>query len=279
MATDISIATDVESETALDRSEPAMKLHCLGTAGYHPNEHRHTSTYFIPECGLLLDAGSGTFRVRNLIERPDISILLSHAHLDHVLGLTYFLEFFAVTSLKTVHVYAERNKIEAIRHQLFHELLFPVEPRFHWHPLEDEGSQFEIGGAICHWFPMPHPGGSVGFRLEWPQVSLGYITDTTSTPESSFWGELGQVDLLVHECNFPDEAKELAIRTGHSWTSAVLEGAIRHKMRRITLTHLDPSLQGLDPLGLANILTEQPVQTKLQVEIANDSLVIDLLSL
>ncbi len=256
-----------------------MKLHCLGTAGYHPNTTRHTSTYFIPECALMLDAGTGTFRIRDLIQSSEISILLSHAHLDHVVGLTFFLEFFALTSLRTVHVYAEQAKIDAVRAHLFNELLFPVEPRFHWHALESQPTPFSVGKAKCRWFPLDHPGGSVGFRLEWPDVSLAYVTDTTATPDSPYVREIEGVDLLIHECNFPDEFREFGIKTGHSWTSAVLANAAKSKVPRLVLTHLDPSLEGSDPLRLENALDLQPVQTPLEITVATDSLVIDLSSL
>ena len=41
-----------------------MEVVFLGTAGYHPNETRHTSCVMIPEMGIVLDAGTGFFRVR-----------------------------------------------------------------------------------------------------------------------------------------------------------------------------------------------------------------------
>ena len=61
-----------------------MKLHCLGTAGYHPSATRHTSCFFIPEASLVLDAGSGLFRLEKLLDQEEISILLTHAHLDQL---------------------------------------------------------------------------------------------------------------------------------------------------------------------------------------------------
>jgi len=69
-----------------------MQLHCFGTAGYHPNEGRHTSAYFLPESNIALDAGSGFFRLEKHIQQDSIDILISHAHLDHVMGLTYLLD-------------------------------------------------------------------------------------------------------------------------------------------------------------------------------------------
>ena len=72
-----------------------MRVEFLGTAGYHPNAQRHTSCTWLPVAApghaFVFDAGTGFYR---LIERDlpaHLHIFLSHAHLDHVSGLTYLL--------------------------------------------------------------------------------------------------------------------------------------------------------------------------------------------
>ena len=61
-----------------------MKLHLLGTAGYHPTQRRHTACLMLPEVGLVLDAGTAMFRIRDLIQTRHLDIFLTHTHLDHV---------------------------------------------------------------------------------------------------------------------------------------------------------------------------------------------------
>ena len=256
-----------------------MKLHCLGTAGYHPSATRHTSCYFIPEISLLLDAGSGVFRLGDLIHQEEISILLSHAHLDHVFGLTFFLDFVATTPLRKIHVYGERAKLEAVQTHLFHELLFPVLPPIDWHPVEDLGPEFLLNGAKCRWFLLDHPGGSVGYRIDWQGLSFAYITDTTASPQSAYWSEIQGVDWLIHECNFSDEWVDLAIKTGHSWTSAVLESVANAGISRLILAHINPLAGERDPLDLARATAKLALKTPSQIVVASDSLVIDLSSL
>jgi ribonuclease Z len=256
-----------------------MKLHCLGTAGYHPSETRHTACYFMPECGLMLDAGSGTFRLEKLIQHEEIHVLLSHAHLDHVLGLTFFLDLVAITPLRRIHVYAEREKIIAIEEHVFSELLFPVMPPIEWHALEDMGSEFELVGVQCRWFPLSHPGGSVGYRLDFPKFSLAYVTDTVCRDDSEYWGVIQGVDWLIHECNFSDKWIDLAIKTGHSWTSSVLKNTIKARIERLILTHINPVADDRDPVGLSKALSALPHPPPSKIVVAKDSLVIDLSSL
>jgi ribonuclease Z len=256
-----------------------MRLHCLGTAGYHPSETRHTSCYFIPEAKLMLDAGSGLFRVGELLETEEISILLSHAHMDHVFGLTFLLDFVAVTPLQKVHVYGEMAKLDAIRRHLFHELLFPILPPIEWHALEDMGPTFRLGDAQCSWFTMDHPGGSVGYRLDWSSLSLAYITDTTASKHAKYWKAIQGVDWVMHECNFSDRWIDLAIKTGHSWVTAVLECAVAADVQRLILTHINPLADEQDPLEMISAIRAGAIHKPPKLLVANDSLVVDLLSL
>ena len=58
------------------------------------------------------------------------------------------------------------------------------------------------------------------------------------------------VDLLIHECYFPDGYEELAIKTGHSCLSPVLEVARAAQVKRLVLIHVNPLASDDDPLGL-----------------------------
>ncbi len=253
-----------------------MKLHCLGTAGYHPNEMRQTSCYFIPQKRIVLDAGSGFFRVGPLLEGDTLHILLSHAHLDHVFGLTFVYDLFAVTPLRHVHVYAQQVKIDAIQNHLFNEHLFPILPPLEWHALEDLGESFQIEETEVGWFPLEHPGGSTGFRLDWKASSLAYITDTTSQKDAPYWEEIQGVEWLLHECNFSDKYRDLAMRTGHSWTTAVLEGAAKTRIPRLLLSHFNPLEVDKDPIDLETSCTDELRSCFEQILLATDKLTVDL---
>jgi ribonuclease BN (tRNA processing enzyme) len=253
-----------------------MRLHFLGTAGYHNGKRRQTSCVFLPEAGVMLDAGTGLFRATPLIAKEFLHIFLSHAHLDHVFGLTCLLDVVTKSVLKKIYVYAEQAKIDAIKTGMLHPLLFPAELPVEWVSLESLGNSFVLDNAVIRWFPLVHPGGSVGYRIDWDDVSLAYVTDTTAEKKSPYWQEVCGVDWLIHECNFSDSETEFATMTGHSWTSAVLEGAKRARVQRLVLTHFQPMNESSDPVDLAATLAKHRDQGPDQIILADDQLCIEL---
>jgi len=254
-----------------------MNLHFLGTAGYHPSDRRQTSCLFLPDAGIVLDAGTGLYRATPLVKSDTVHIFLSHAHLDHTFGLTCLLDIVAKSMLRKVFVYAEQEKIDAIRTGLLHPLMFPAELPIHWIPLESlRDATTVIGKATIRWFPLVHPGGSIGYRIDWQTLSIAYVTDTTAQSDSAYWDVVRGVDWLIHECNFSDKESKFAKKTGHSWTSEVLQGAKQAGVQNLVLTHLQPVSESDDPLDLTQVLSKHTTIGPDQIMVAEDQLCIDL---
>lgn len=226
-----------------------MKLVLLGTGGYYPSQRRHTACLMLPEIGLVLDAGSGMFRVRDYLATDHLDIFLSHVHLDHVVGLTYLLDLVPADVLSRCTVYAEAEKLAAVREHLFAESLFPVVPPFRLEPLGDKHS-LPNEGTLTH-FPLKHPGGARGYRLDWPDRSMAYVTDTTATADADYVEKLRGVDLLVHEAYFADDHGDLPAITGHSCLADVAKVAAAAEVGVLLLVHIHPQLERDDDLELS----------------------------
>jgi ribonuclease Z len=225
-----------------------MQLHLLGTAGYHPSARRHTACLMLPEIGVVLDAGTGFFRVRKRLQLDELDIFLTHAHLDHVVGLSYLFSTTYQTSLKSVRVHGDAAKLDAIQRHLLADVLFPAQLPCTFHPLTGPVPLRQGGRLSFH--PLVHPGGSLGFRLDWPDRSLAYITDTTAAVNADYISFIRGVDLLAHECNFSDAMADWAVKTGHSCLTPVAEVARAASVGRLVLVHANPLEEEVEPFDL-----------------------------
>ena len=259
-----------------------MRLQVLGTGGYHPNERRHTACLLVPELGLAFDAGSSAFRVASRLQSTELDLFLTHAHLDHILGLTFLLVPMMKGEITRCRIHAEPHVHDVVQRHLFDESIFPVRPPFEFVPLAE---RIEVGGgrAVVTHCPLRHPGGSRGFVVEiddqsQPPLSgtalaadgyeapaasavpltmscrlqkkrLAYITDTVA--DGSYVEFIRGANVLIHECNFSDDMAHWCEQTGHSHTSAVALLAKAAGVGRLYLTHIDPQRPDDDPIGLA----------------------------
>ena len=248
-----------------------MQVEFLGTAGYHPTDTRHTSCVVVPDLGLVFDAGTGFFRAsRKLVagreQPPVVTILISHAHLDHISGLTYLLVPLLRKEIASARVVAAPVYHEAIRTHLFSRLIFPVLPDCAWDELGDR-VDLPNGWSVAARRLTRHDGGSTAFRLDDPAGvrQLAVVTDVTC--DNSYLDFIADTRVLIHECNFPDSLAQWAEPTGHSHLTPVCELARRARVGRLWLTHFDPLLDDAQPVDLAHARSIFP-----QTDLARDGI-------
>jgi ribonuclease BN (tRNA processing enzyme) len=243
-----------------------MRLEFLGTGGYHPTENRHTACLFVPEAGLVLDAGTGLFRVFPRLMTRELDIFVTHSHLDHIMGLPGCHVPLKLGHLERVRVHGTAETLDAIREHLFALALFPVQTPLEYHEL-GEATRVSNSGLLTHCF-LEHPGGSTAYKVVWSGFSLAYVTDTLAS--NAYVDFIRDVDLLVHECNFDDEMQEPAKQSGHSYAQAVTTLAKSANVKRLVLTHFDPYADPQFPINLARARMTFP-----QTELATDFMTID----
>lgn len=250
-----------------------MRIEFLGTGGFHPNERRHTACVLLPELGIAFDAGTSVFRLAARLKTKELHVFLSHAHLDHICGLTYLLVPLLKREIETCRIYAGAEVLTAVRQHLFSDAVFPVWPQFELVELERNKTYPIAGVNVSHQSLPSHPGGSRAFRVDWQKSgqgrSLAYVTDTTV--DGSYTDFIRGVDLLIHECNFPDSLAEWSEKTGHSHTSMVARLAKESSVTRLALTHVDPLFPQDDPLGIETARRIFPA-----TELAEDGVVLSV---
>jgi pantetheine-phosphate adenylyltransferase len=199
---------------------------------------RHTTGLYLPEYGILLDAGSNVFPLRTLHGDGPLHVLMSHYHLDHSMGL-FFL---------SAGLFHGREKEPEIRvcgpewENRFRDAagadsaLWPIEFPF---PIRQAAERFEVAGVEITTRAVPHASPVIAYRLRFPDgETLAYVTDTTAPGD--YLDFIRGVDVLVHECSFRAGEREWALETHHSEAVAVGQLARDAGVKKLYLTHIGP---------------------------------------
>lgn len=128
---------------------------------------------------IILDAGTGLYNINDL-GYDEITILLSHSHLDHILGLPVFPHL--SDENKTIKIYlAKRNGISAKEQidALISEPYWPCRISDYKAKTEilDMPRSFDVGGVHIDTCESNHPGGSSILKISFRDSSLVYVTD------------------------------------------------------------------------------------------------------
>lgn len=249
-----------------------MRIELLGTGGYHPTEDRHTACVLLPELGLVLDAGTGAFRLHErmtALDTPRLDIILTHAHLDHIAGLTYLFDLRREGNPIETIVHARCETLRVVREHLLAKEVFPIQPVTRFEELGD-GLALRRDAKLVT-FPLDHPGGSLGVRVDAGEKSFAYVTDTRPPNETTIDAIRG-VDLLLHEAYFPESQRELADLSGHCTARDAARVANDAGVGRLLMIHADPRA---DAAALA-VAQSEAKSLRPDAEYARDRMIIDL---
>ena len=142
-----------------------FELLFLGTSASAPSVHRGLSSQIIKhdEFRFMVDCGEGTQRqlLRSGIGFKRLNrILITHGHLDHILGLAGLLSTFARwETIDEIEIYGGSWALERIHDLLFKVVLRGVRPPMSIQLVEVQpGLLFEDNGFAVSAFPVDHRG-------------------------------------------------------------------------------------------------------------------------
>lgn len=228
-----------------------MNLRVLGCSGSIAAGSRTTS--FLVDGSILIDAGTGVGDL-SLEELAAIDhILVSHAHLDHVLGIPLLADSvmrlrLARQPFRPIRVHALTATLDALRKHLFNDVLWPDFTRL---PNSDrpilELVPFETGQTLMlsnqriEVLPAAHTVPAVGFAVDTPSGWWVYSGDTG--PNRAFWNAMKgrRIAQLVIETAFSDEDLALAQVSKHMAPSLLVsELANLEAGVPVAITHIKP---------------------------------------
>jgi ribonuclease BN (tRNA processing enzyme) len=212
---------------------------------------------------LVLDAGTGIRPLAQDLPRAitRVDVLLTHLHMDHILGLGFFGPLFDPD--REVHIWGPASATLSLEARLRRYLSPPLFPVL----LRDVPARLELHHVVRGRVPIGpfqvtatrvcHPGPTVGYRIETAGASLAYLPDHEPAlgarrfplePEWTSGFDLARgVDLLVHDAQYTREEYPRHVGWGHSTMHDALAFARLAGVRHFVPFHHDP---GRDDAGL-----------------------------
>ncbi|HEX9445113.1 MAG TPA: 3',5'-cyclic-nucleotide phosphodiesterase [Candidatus Binatia bacterium] len=226
-----------------------MKFRVLGCSGGQvPGQQ--LSSYLVND-SLLIDAGSTTAVLGLKAQQKIKNILITHAHLDHVMSLATLADnLFGITG--TIHVWGLPEVIDSLHASFFNDTLWPdftritgnsqSAPILSFHRLKLEAAT-SIDGLTVTAVRVHHAVASTAFFIANHKTVLLHVGDTG--PTEKIWSlarRMKKLRAVVLEASFPNRLQELADLSGHLTPRTL--SAEADKLGRpavpIFVTHLKP---------------------------------------
>jgi phosphoribosyl 1,2-cyclic phosphodiesterase len=206
---------------------------------------------------IIIDAGSGISPLGSAlvdefgVEPLSLVLLNTHTHWDHIQGFPFFIP--AYMKNNRIRVLGRDPKPDSLKsifqNQMDGNHCFPV-------PLEamkcdmsfehlnpDGEAATEIEGVKVATCPTNHPGGCLAYRFNTSGGSLVFLSDheTDGPDEDQILEFIRDADVLIADCQYTNE--EIATRRGwgHGCCQSVVSLALKANIRRLYMTHHDPS--------------------------------------
>lgn len=242
-----------------DESTQGVRLVVLGARGSIPVSGAEfltfggsTTSFAIADGSTIrafVDAGTGliTFRSYGLELSGAAPIFLTHYHWDHIQGVSMLGEVWAGACLFTFHGPGDPESMltKAIAPPWFPVSLDEAPEPVAFRPLN---GPVAVHRLTITSFPVQHPQGAVGYRIDGPARSVAIVTDHESAPDYDdvIAEAIDGVDVLIHDAQYLPSEADTHVGWGHStWIDAVAM-ARRVGASELVLTSHEPSRSDSD---------------------------------
>ncbi len=201
---------------------------------------------------LVIDAGSGARKLGLSLagefagRELNLHILFTHFHWDHIQGIPFFAPLFGPANSVTFHSTRSPDEVHGVLAGQMLDPYFPI--GFDEMPARREFVQMEcrasrLGGIQVHPFPLNHPQGATGYRLEAGGTVIVHASDLEhgDPPLDKLLREHAEgADVLIYDAQYSPEEYESKRGWGHStWHEAARVARDAH-VKQLILFHHDP---------------------------------------
>jgi ribonuclease BN (tRNA processing enzyme) len=207
---------------------------------------------------IILDLGTGLRALGATLYGPDAgnkpplraSVLLTHLHLDHVVGLPFFAPLqHPDTVLDVYGPQQPAGDLGDALSSLVQPPFFPIPlallpGQIRCHDTSDE--DLAIGAAKVRARSIAHRGPTLGFRIEADGASVAYIPDHQQPVDETHLDDgvlelCADVDVLIHDGQYSEAEQAAKPHWGHSTVAFAVRIAREAGARQLVLFHHDPS--------------------------------------
>lgn len=177
--------------------------------------------------------------------------LVTHLHWDHVQGLPFFMPINRDGArLDVIGPTHEGKSLEESFGVFMRPPFFPVtveEMLGHVTFSDVDHGELKLGDAKVTVRQVPHVGATNGYRVEWGNASVAYVSDHQQPVDRPDYVddavlELCEgVDLLIHDAQYTPEEFAERSHWGHCTVRYAVEVARQSGARRLALFHHDPA--------------------------------------
>jgi phosphoribosyl 1,2-cyclic phosphodiesterase len=260
-----------------------MKLTFWGVRGSIPTPGKHTVRYggntpclelrLDDDKLIIFDAGTGIRSFGDYLinngESVKAYLFVTHPHWDHIQGFPFFKPAFIPGNELTI-VGTERleKSLSEIISEQMNRIYFPVQlhdlkAKISFVPIRDEG-EMPVHDALMKIMYVNHPGFTVGYRFEYKNKILVYISDNepfdraaaatltnfeprvkekfntaNGDPNQRVFDFCRDADVLIHDTTYTPEEYIDRVGWGHSDYLFTLRVAAEANVKRLYLFHHD----------------------------------------
>jgi phosphoribosyl 1,2-cyclic phosphodiesterase len=207
-------------------------------------------------CGehlMIFDGGTGLRLLGNELMRagqlPKFDLFYSHTHFDHICGLPFFAPCYDARS--RIRIWAGHlngMRISAVLKKMMAAPLFPIPMGIFAAKIDfvdfAAGSTFDpYPGVRIATAPLNHPNGATGYRIEYRDKVVAYVTDTEhrpNAPDENVLRLIDHADLMIYDATYTDAEYPEHREWGHSTWEEGVRLADAAAARTLVLFHHDP---------------------------------------